>query len=137
VRRRWSWTCSRGISLPGWESYIVATKPAFVLESTQVTGSIDATMSFIARHSTLPAQSAPLPLMDRGYVHSIARQSNGSYLVQLDRVVGDPPVMTHPATDRYLVRHMVFVKHRVHIAELIDVRTNGYTVTAIGAPYTI
>ena len=137
VLRRWSFTCSGGVSLPGWEDYIVATKPAFVLSSFQVSGYIDQSMAYIAAHAVLPAQSAPLALVDRGYIRSISRQADGSYLLQLDRTLGDPPVNTDPITFRYIVAAALFGRNRVTVGELVDVRTDGHTVTAIGQPYTI
>jgi hypothetical protein len=130
--RRWSFTCSAGVSLPGWEDYVVATKPAFVLASFRVDGGIDSAMTFIAAHAVLPAQSAPLPLADRGYARSITRQADGNYLLRLDRTLGDPPVNSDPITYPYIVASGMFAKAKVLVGQLVDVHTDGRSVTAIG-----
>jgi hypothetical protein len=133
--RGWTFTCSDGHA-PAWEQYVVPTEPAFVLYSGLANHAVHNAMAYIAQHSTLPAQSAPLPVFDHGYVRSIERQTNGDYVVRIDRVAEDAQPDNKP-TYPYLIPASVMAKAHIRVGDLIDVRTNGEMVTAIGPEFTI
>jgi hypothetical protein len=64
--------------------YVVATNPIYALSGT--TSDVVATMASIAARSTLPAQSDPVRVFDRGYLRSYASTPEGEKVV-IDRVV--------------------------------------------------
>jgi hypothetical protein len=134
--RRWDFTC-RTVRYHSWEQYVVATVPAFVLySSTADQATAHDGMTLIAEHSALPTQTAPLRLLDRGYIRSITRSGSLDTLA-IDRTAGDPPVNNNPTTYRYELPDNLLAHAGLHIGELIDIRTDGDHVTAVGNPYTV
>jgi hypothetical protein len=71
--REWEFHCPDGAAYQVAQ-FTVITKPAFVLYTrAAASATVREAMADIARRSSLPSQSAPLPFMQRGVVRSVLR----------------------------------------------------------------
>ena len=127
-------TCPDGQAFES-EQYIVAYNPSFAMFAGLLTPRIDAAMTEIAEYSTLPSQTDPVRLMDRGIIRSADRGSDG-VTITLDRVVN---VMNHngawvdyvnnnPTTYTYVIPTSIFDAANVSVGDRIVLETDGVRV---------
>lgn len=86
--RRWTHTCS-ATKVIHVEQYEVAYAPSWILYSELADAMVSSVMASMAASSTLPAQTLPVRLVDKGYVRSV-RTTATSYILTIDRYYTDP-----------------------------------------------
>ena len=129
--RRWSGTCpgSGGFAI---EQYVVATNPAYAVLAGPADAATHAAMTTIAEYSTLPRQSDPLRLMDRGILRSADPRTDG-VTITIDRVVAslDGPANLNPATYRYLVPTAIYNQAHASVGDQLLLETDGVRVLKV------
>lgn len=129
--RVWTHTCKT--TVVHVEQYEVAYAPAWILYSEVADSRVSAAMSQIAQKSTLPAQSLPVRLADKGYIRSI-RSTAAGYVIALDRIYTDPSqpsgaINNASTTYEYTVPKALLSRVPI-IGDRVGIVTNGSTVTA-------
>lgn len=130
--RVWTHTCSAS-KVIHVEQYEVAYAPAWILFSELADSTVSATMREIAQKSTLPAQTLPVRLTDRGHVRSI-RATSAGYVIALDRIYLDPSepsgeINNASVTYEYTVPKALLLTKVPIVGDRVGIVTNGSIVT--------
>lgn len=133
--RAWSTVCAKTHQAHKITQYVVVTHPAYVLFTDHGGRDVGQAMDFVAAHTQLPPQDAPLPLFDRGVVTATKAVSNG-VRIQLRRV-STPDDTTAVIKDRsgkrysYLVPQAMWRSSKAGIGSRVTLYTNGHRVTTV------
>jgi hypothetical protein len=130
--RAWSIACVGTNRVQSYLQYVVVGKPAFVLYTGHGGQDTGAAMEYIAAHSQLPKQDAPLPLFDRGRVTAVTPTPSG-IRVTLQRVStpdGTRQVIKDRSGRRYTYLMPKATWHAA-VGSLVTVYTDGHRVTMI------
>jgi len=129
--RQWEITCPT-LSSPQRtvEQYVVTTAPAFVLFSDQAGSTVHGVMTWIAGHSTLPAQTLAVRLYDYGIVRAATPTASG-VRISLDRVVRDLPdgnPNNNPRTYEYTIPTDLYDASMAIPGSTVTLTSDGSTV---------
>ena len=129
--RRWRVSCGGHDLLI--EQYVVATGPGYILFSDWTDPTVHTAMTGIAARSSLPVQTSPLRLMDRGYLRSADRTPTGVH-ISIDRAVNgiNGVVNNNPATYDYVMSTAMFDAASVQVGNLVALHTDGVAVRDFG-----
>ncbi len=129
--RAWTHTCSSS-KVIHVEQYEIAYAPTWILFSELADSTVSAVMAQIATQSTLPPQTLPLRLADRGYVRSVRSTTTG-FVIALDRIYLDPSapsgeINKASTTYEYTVPKALLPKVP-SLGDRVGIVTNGSVVT--------